>query len=53
MGDGWYVSRKLDGVRCVAVDAFGDVTFYTRTGKEITLGVVADGFSTWNLLTKF
>ena len=54
-GDGWYVSRKLDGVRCVAViDAFGDVTFYTRTGKEITtLVLLLMGFNTWNLLTKF
>jgi DNA ligase-1 len=45
--DGWYVSRKLDGVRCVAiVDAMGDTTFYTRTGKVIdTLRVVSDGIS--------
>ena len=43
--DGWYVSRKIDGARCVAiVDSNGDVTFYSRTGKEFdTLGVVADG----------
>jgi len=43
--DGWYVSRKIDGARCVAiVDSNGDATFYSRTGKEFdTLGVVADG----------
>lgn len=53
-GDGWYVSRKLDGVRCVAViDAFGDITFYTRTGKEITtLGVVYDGIKCLELTNK-
>jgi len=43
--DGWYVSRKIDGARCVAiVDSNGDATFYSRTGKEFdTLGVVRDG----------
>jgi DNA ligase-1 len=43
--DGWYVSRKIDGARCVAiVDSNGDATFYSRTGKEFdTLGVVANG----------
>jgi DNA ligase-1 len=43
--DGWYVSRKIDGARCVAiVDSNSDATFYSRTGKEFdTLGVVADG----------
>ena len=43
--DGWYVSRKIDGARCVAiVDHNGDTTFYSRTGKEFdTLGVVRDG----------
>jgi len=43
--DGWYVSRKIDGARCVAiVDSNGDATFYSRTGKEFdTLGVVAGG----------
>ena len=53
-GDGWYVSRKLDGVRCIAViDAFGDITFYTRTGKEITtLGVVYDGIKCLELTNK-
>jgi DNA ligase-1 len=43
--DGWYVSRKIDGARCIAiVDSIGDVTFYSRTGKEFdTLGVVSGG----------
>jgi DNA ligase-1 len=43
--DGWYVSRKIDGARCVAiVDSNSNTTFYSRTGKEFdTLGVVADG----------
>jgi len=43
--DGWYVSRKIDGARCVAiVDSNGDTTFYSRTGKEFdTLGIVRDG----------
>ena len=43
--DGWYVSKKIDGARCIAiVDSIGDVTFYSRTGKEFdTLGVVRDG----------
>jgi len=43
--DEWFVSRKLDGVRCLAVvDSFGNTTFYSRTGKEFdTLGVVSDG----------
>ena len=43
--DGWYVSRKIDGARCIAiVDSNGDATFYSRTGKSFdTLGVVAGG----------
>lgn len=42
--DGWYVSRKLDGVRCIAIlKANGDVNFYSRAGNEFeTLGVIAD-----------
>ena len=45
--DEWYVSRKLDGVRCIAiVDGGGGVTFYSRTGKVFdTLDVVADGIA--------
>jgi len=43
--DGWYVSRKIDGARCIAVvDNSGDATFFSRTGKMFdTLGVVAGG----------
>jgi DNA ligase 1 len=43
--DGWYVSRKIDGARCIAiVDSNGNTTFYSRTGKEFnTLAVVANG----------
>jgi DNA ligase-1 len=43
--DGWYVSRKIDGARCIAiVDANGDTTFYSRTGKEFeTLDIVRGG----------
>lgn len=45
---GWYVSRKLDGVRCVAiVDSQGDSRFYSREGKEFfTLDVVASAIKT-------
>lgn len=43
--DGWYVSRKIDGARCIAiVDEAGEVTFLSRTGKVFdTLEVVANG----------
>ena len=35
--DGWYASRKLDGVRCLAVvDEEGKCTLYSRMGKELT-----------------
>jgi DNA ligase 1 len=45
--DGWYVSRKLDGVRCICIiDTSGNISFYSRTGKQFTtLGIVADGIS--------
>jgi len=36
-GDGWFASRKLDGVRCLArVDHEGNCTLFSRTGKEFT-----------------
>jgi DNA ligase-1 len=43
--DGWYVSRKIDGARCIAiVDDNGNTTFYSRTGKNFdTLDIVAGG----------
>ena len=35
--DGWFASRKLDGVRCLArVDIEGNCTLFSRTGKEFT-----------------
>lgn len=38
----WYVSRKLDGCRCIViVDEDGDVESYSRQGKRFdTLGVI-------------
>lgn len=43
--DGWYVSRKIDGARCIAiVDDNGNASFYSRTGKSFdTLDIVSDG----------
>jgi len=43
--DGWYVSRKIDGARCIAiVDENGDASFFSRTGKSFdTLDIVAGG----------
>lgn len=40
--EAWFSSRKLDGCRApVVIDANGDGTFYSRTGKEFkTLGKV-------------
>lgn len=40
---GWYASRKMDGVRCIAVvDAKGEVSFFSREGKPFdTFGVLA------------
>ena len=35
--DSWYASRKLDGVRCLAItDENGKCTLYSRMGKELT-----------------
>ncbi len=49
--DGWYVSRKIDGARCIGiVDGDGNTTFYSRTGKEFdTLGIVRDGIKALNV----
>jgi DNA ligase-1 len=49
--DGWYVSRKIDGARCIGiVDSNGNTTFYSRTGKEFdTLGIVRDGIKALNI----
>jgi len=35
--DGWFASRKLDGVRCLAItDEGGNCKLYSRMGKELT-----------------
>jgi DNA ligase 1 len=49
--DGWYVSRKIDGARCIAiVDSNGDATFYSRTGKTFdTLDIVRAGIKALNI----
>lgn len=49
--DGWYVSRKIDGARCIGiVDDNGDTTFYSRTGKIFdTLDVVRGGIKALNV----
>ena len=49
--DDWYLSRKLDGVRCLAFfDNFGNVTFKSRSGKPFdTLGKVAHELEKLNL----
>lgn len=44
-GDEWYISRKLDGVRCICViePKKNKVMFYSRTGKEIhTLDILSN-----------
>ena len=39
----WFVSRKLDGVRCICFVHGDDVRFFSRNGKEFhTLGKVAE-----------
>jgi len=42
--DGWYVSRKLDGVRCICkIDNDSNAKFYSRAGNEFkTLGKIAE-----------
>ena len=30
----WYISRKLDGVRCITIKQGGTVKFYSRVGNE-------------------
>lgn len=42
ISDGWHVSQKLDGIRCIAMirtmdnDTKHDVQFYSRTGRPFT-----------------
>lgn len=47
----WWASRKLDGVRCIAIiDENGDIKFYSRAGNEfLTLGVLAEELKQLNL----
>ena len=42
--DGWYVSRKIDGARCIAiVNEYSETTFLSRTGKIFdTLSIISD-----------
>lgn len=49
--DDWYVSRKIDGARCIGiVDDNGDTTFYSRTGKIFdTLDIVRGGIKALNV----
>jgi DNA ligase-1 len=41
--DAWFMSRKLDGIRCISIfDTEGKVKFYSRAGNEfLTLSVLA------------
>lgn len=52
--DTWYASRKLDGVRCLAiVDESGHVTCWSRQGNEFeTLQKVKDEIAKLNLKDK-
>jgi len=50
--DSWYASRKLDGVRCLAVVNFeGKCTLYSRMGKELTtLNKVKEAIEATNVI---
>ena len=50
--DSWYASRKLDGVRCLAVvDTEGSCTLYSRMGKELTtLNKVKEAIEATNII---
>ena len=50
--DSWYASRKLDGVRCLAVVDFeGKCTLYSRMGKELTtLNKVKEAIEATNII---
>jgi DNA ligase-1 len=35
--DNWYVSQKLDGIRCIAmIQSINDIQFFSRTGRPFT-----------------
>lgn len=43
----WYASRKLDGVRCIALVNHDDIRFYSRTGRRFeTLQKVEEAIRT-------
>ena len=50
----WWVSRKLDGVRCITIiDEAGNIKFFSRGGKEfLTLGVLAEDIKQLGLRSK-
>ena len=50
--DGWYASRKLDGVRCLAItDEDGNCKLYSRMGKEFTtLNKVKEAIEATNIV---
>ena len=50
--DSWYASRKLDGVRCLAVvNEEGECTLYSRMGKELTtLNKVKEAIEATNII---
>ena len=50
--DSWYASRKLDGVRCLAVvNTEGNCTLYSRMGKELTtLNKVKEAIEATNII---
>ena len=50
--DSWYASRKLDGIRCLAVVNYeGECTLYSRMGKELTtLNKVKEAIEATNVI---
>lgn len=50
--DGWYMSRKLDGVRCITIiDGDGDIKFFSRGGNEfLTLDTLKADIKKLNLV---
>ena len=50
--DSWYASRKLDGIRCLAVVNYeGECTLYSRMGKELTtLNKVKEAIEATNII---
>lgn len=50
--DGWYMSRKLDGVRCITlINAEGDIKFFSRGGNEfLTLNKLKADIKKLNLV---